>query len=78
MKYLDIMFPTAEETALRNAAEYRGVSARARLDCLLDLMRTVEAISKNQPNRTAQVAEHDRMKDAELQMLIRTQVHGHV
>jgi hypothetical protein len=78
MKPVGIRFPTAAETARRNAGEYRGLSAPERLECLLALIGTVEAISRERPDRAAQLAGHDRLKDEELEILIRTQVRGHV
>ena len=78
MKLLGITFPTDAQAALRNAAEYRGLSARERLDCLLSLIHTVEVVSRDRPDRARQLAEYARLKDAELAALIRVQVRGHV
>ena len=78
MNPLGIAFPSPAQAALRDAEELSSLSARQRLDCLLSLIRTVDAISRQRPDRAVQIAEHDRMKDEELEALVRTQVRGHV
>jgi hypothetical protein len=78
MNPLGIAFPTPAQAALRDAEELGSLSARERLDCLLSLIRTVDTISRQRADRAAQIAEHDRMKDEELECLVRTQVRSHV
>jgi hypothetical protein len=78
MKPLGIAFPTMAEAASQNADEVRGLSVSERYDALLALIRTVEAISSDSPIRARQLAEHDRQKDEELQILVQAQIKGHV
>ena len=77
MRHPGIRFPTAAESALQNADEYRGLTVSQRLDCLLALIRTVEGVCASDAVRARQLAERDRQKDAELRALTRAQEEGH-
>ena len=78
MKHLGITFPTSAEAAVRNAAEDRGLSAGERFTRLLSLIRTVEGIFGERPDREQQLALRNRRKDEEIEAIIRAQILGHV
>jgi hypothetical protein len=78
MNSLGIRFPAAAATAVANAEECRDLSIDGRLDRLLALNRTVDAILATRIDRSRVIEERDRRKDEELATLVSVQKRGHV
>ena len=78
MDPLGIRFPTAAATAIANADECRDLTIDGRLDRLLALNRTVDAILAMRIDRSRVIEERDRRKDEELAALVSAQKRGHV
>ncbi len=78
MDSLGIRFPAALEAAVANAEDCRGLTIDGRLDRLLALNRTVDAILATRMDRSRVIEERDRRKDEELAALVAVQMRGHV